>query len=134
MPFDIAIAGGIAGAGIVLGLLVGWVMAGRGWADRLAERMTKEDGLKAALDQATEVVSSQRAEIAGLGATLESERRGHQEKLRELENVRGQIKKDLKVLMSELLDSSSKSFVERANEVLKMQQEKGEAGMTFPLL
>ena len=42
MPFDIAIAGGIAGAGIVLGLLVGWVMAGRGWADRLAERMAKE--------------------------------------------------------------------------------------------
>ncbi len=129
MPFDIATAGGIAGAGIVLGLLVGWILAGRGWAARLTERVSAEERLESALGDAMETVSSQRAEIARLDAILESERKGHQEKLRELESVRGQIEKDLKVLMSELLDNSSKSFVERANEVLKAQQEKGEVGM-----
>lgn len=73
--------------------------------------------------------ADRRVEIENLKTTLAAERKAHGEKLEELGNVRGQIEKDLQVLMNSLLENSSKTFLERANEAFKQQQEKGETGM-----
>jgi DNA recombination protein RmuC len=94
-----------------------------------SELRTERDDLRQKLETLQSELSNRRVEIENLQTTLSSEKKAHSEKLEELSNVRGQIEKDLQVLMNGLLDTSSSKFLERANEVLKAQQEKGETGM-----
>ena len=93
------------------------------------ELRTDRDELRQKVEALQSDLSNRRVEIENLQTTLSSEKKAHGEKLQELSNVRGQIEKDLQVLMNGLLDTSSSKFLERANEVLKAQQEKGETGM-----
>lgn len=74
-------------------------------------------------------LTDRRVEVENLQTTLSGERKAHAEKREELNNVRDQIEKELKIMMGALLETSSKSFLERAQEVMKTQQEKGETGM-----
>ena len=85
--------------------------------------------LRAKLEAAQSDLTDRRVEIENLQTTLGAERKSHAEKLAELENVHGQIEKELKIAMSGLLDGANKTFLERAQEVFKQQQEKGETGM-----
>lgn len=143
MPFELAIAAALVGGGTVLGSLVVWVLAGqtrgaesRAAAMREAEtaRLLEEarealDRERGRLEALQGTLSDKRVEIANLETTLTAERKAHAEKTEELKNVRQQIEKDLQVMMNQLLETSSKSFLERAGEVFKTQQEKGETGL-----
>lgn len=93
------------------------------------ELRAERDLLREQVRTAQAEIADKRVEIENLQTTLSGERKAQGEKLEELGNVRGQIEKDLQVLMSSLLDTSSSKFLERAQEVLKNQQEKGETGM-----
>ena len=104
-----------AGGALLLGGLLGWWSAS---ASRTRERFAAEQRL-----------ADYRVTVAELNTLLDSERRAHSEKLSELENVRLQIETDLKAQMSDLLDVSSKKFMERAEVVFQHQAEKGEIGV-----
>lgn len=74
-------------------------------------------------------LTDRRVELENLQTTLAAERRAHEERRAELQNVHNQIENELKLKMAELLDSSSAKFLDRAKEVLTAQHEKGETGI-----
>lgn len=61
-------------------------------------------------------------ELAVLQARFDEVNRGHAEQLRSLENVRGQIEKDLKLVNQELLERNSETFLKRAQDSLAQRE------------
>ncbi len=113
----------------VRGELSGALAHQRAMDESRSELRLDRDGLRQKLEHSQSELSNLRVRISELETSLASERQAQQEKLAELANVKGQIETELKLVMNTLLDSSSSKFLERANEVLKTQQEKGETGM-----
>lgn len=98
-----------------------------------AEARADRDRLAEAVNTTRADLADRRVEIENLSSNLAAERRAHAEKLAELKDIQTrfetQIENRLKVTVGELLDGSSKTFVERAEAILKGQREQGETGM-----
>jgi DNA recombination protein RmuC len=107
--------------------------ARRALEESRAETRDERDSLAARLSEAQAELADRRVEIENLSSNLAAERRAHAEKLAELKDIQTrfetQIENRLKVTVNDLLEGSSKTFVERAEAVLKGQREQGETGM-----
>jgi DNA recombination protein RmuC len=127
-------------AGLALGALAAWLaLLGQARAAqaersaqeaRLGERDRQIQELKAEVarreEETLRAVRELRAESerrAGLEATLEQERHAAEEKLRLLDEARAKLSDAFKALSSEVLQSSSRAFLELARASLEKYQE-----------
>jgi DNA recombination protein RmuC len=113
-------------AGLAFGAALAW-LALRGQASALAARLAGQEERRGAaeakreeLEQALRAESSRRA---GLEATLAEERKSGAEKLALLDDARAKLSDAFKALSSEVLQSSSRSFLELARTSLEKYQE-----------
>jgi len=125
LTVDLAHAAFLA-AGLGLGAALAW-LALRGQASALAGRLAGEEArLGTAEAKREELEGALRAESsrrAGLEATLAEERRSAAEKLALLDDARAKLSDAFKALSSEVLQSSSRSFLELARASLEKYQE-----------
>jgi len=95
---------------------------------RLAEAAETIAQLQRQFDQLTEANSTFREKISRLEATLDQERRQHNEKISLLTNAREQMTLEFKQLASDILEDKSKRFTvsnrESISEILKPLNEK----------
>ncbi len=113
-------------AGLAFGAALAW-LALRGQASALAARLAGQEERRGAaeakreeLEQALRAESSRRA---GLEATLVEERKSGAEKVALLDDARAKLSDAFKALSSEVLQSSSRSFLELARTSLEKYQE-----------
>ncbi len=111
--------------GVVLGAAFAW-LAGRSRSAALAERKFELEAeltsAKAHLAQQQEQNALLRAEKVGIEATLASERRNAEDKLRLLADASEGLKAQFKALASDALKSNNTSFLELAKSELEKQQ------------
>ena len=112
-------------AGLVIGAAVAW-LAGRSKSAVLAERKSELelelDSAKSHLEQMQAENSALNAAKASIEATLDSERRSTEEKLRLLAGASEELKTQFKALASSALESSNASFLQLATATLQNYQ------------
>lgn len=113
-------------AGLVIGAALAWLSA-HSQVSALAGRKTELEqellGVKSQLSKQQVENSSLNAEKAAAEATLASERRNAEEKLRALDEMKAQFK----ALASTALESNNASFLQLAREALEKQQSEAES-------
>jgi len=113
-------------AGLALGVFLAWLALRGRAAALLARNAGQEDRLGAAEAKREELEGALRAESslrAGVEATLAEERKSSAEKLALLDDARARLSDAFKALSSEVLQSSSRSFLELARTSLEKYQE-----------
>ena len=112
-------------AGVVIGAAVAW-LAARSKSAALAERKSElENELVSIRTQLAQQQAENSALLAGkaaVEATLESERRGTEEKLQLLTNAGEQMKAQFQALAAAALESSNASFLQLAKGTLEKYQ------------
>ncbi|MGH8256415.1 MAG: DNA recombination protein RmuC [Steroidobacteraceae bacterium] len=125
----IGIALAAALAGVLIGALVAWVLAAarlRRESERRAEAQAaaaRVPGLEAKLDNAAELMQSQRGRMAELEAQLAHERTIAQEKLQLLANAESALANAFKALSADALTQNNHSFLSLATAALEKFQE-----------
>lgn len=114
------LVGGIAG--LAIGALISW-LAVRARANVLQARLSSaESDLSAArmqLERQQEAVTGLQKELAGVGTTLELERKANEEKLALLTAAREDLKNAFGALAAEALQSNNRSFLDLAKTRLE---------------
>ena len=114
---------------VVAGALLGGVFAALLARSKVAALAERRNGLEQELSGARHSVEQQAAEIkslsearAALNATLESERRNAEEKLRLLAEASEELKTQFKVLAAAALESNNSNFLQLAKTTLQNYQ------------
>jgi len=133
------LAAALLAAGLAAGFAAGWFLrrltllptTSALQAEHAAqtERIRALEAQAAAQDALRTELAGRQAEIAGLEARLDGERRAHAEKLEELADIRRQIEKDLQAMMARMLESGSDRLLKTAQDLLSAQREKGETSL-----
>ncbi len=122
-------------AGIVAGLLIGWLVAGRGvvklrgelavarvYGDRATE-------LQRQLDEAAEERSLATARIAGLEAEREAVSRSHEAQLRAVNEARELLATHFEATGAKVLEAAQRQFLDRADARFRQSEESAGAGL-----
>jgi DNA recombination protein RmuC len=116
-------------AGVFVGALAAWLLAGRGLRRESERRIEAQSAaarvpvLEGKLDSSAEALQSQRGRIAELETLLSNERRLAQEKLQLLSNAEATFAKAFKALSAEALAQNNHSFIDLATATLEKFQE-----------
>jgi len=120
-------------AALLAGLVIGWLLAGRGVAairserDRLDERAGQVDLLRMQLDEVTRERNAAMADLAGVRADGAARAQAFERQLADLKEAKDALSAQFSEIGGKLLADAQRQFLERADQRFAQAGEKNEA-------